>query len=106
MQKWSLEGRHDEWAVLGETGRTQAALMTIPAGESEGGPENRHASSDQWLYVIDGSGEAIVEGKGTALKQGDLIVIVAGEAHEIRAGKDGPLKTVNVYGPPVDFDEE
>ena len=74
--------------------------MTLAPGRSTGGPDNRHAASDQWLYVISGSGEATVEGRRVALEAGDLILVAAGEAHEIRAGDDAALVTVNVYAPP------
>jgi mannose-6-phosphate isomerase-like protein (cupin superfamily) len=40
--------------------RCQAAEMTLASGASEGGPDNRHRKSDQWLYVVDGVGEVIV----------------------------------------------
>ena len=35
--------------------RVQAAQMAISSGDSEGGPENRHSHSDQWLLVMTGS---------------------------------------------------
>ena len=41
--------------------RSQAAVMVIAPGQAEGGPDNRHRGADQWLYVVSGSGEAIVE---------------------------------------------
>ena len=88
------------WRVLGGTERSQAAAMTLAPGESTGGPENRHASSDQWLYVAAGSGQATVDGASIALSPGDLLLIAAREAHEIRAAEDEPLVTVNVYAPP------
>jgi hypothetical protein len=48
--------------VLGDK-YSQAAQMTLAAGETEGGPDNRHAGADQWLYVVSGEGAAIVEGE-------------------------------------------
>jgi mannose-6-phosphate isomerase-like protein (cupin superfamily) len=86
--------------VLGGTGRSQAAWMTLAAGESTGGPDNRHTASDQWLFVASGSGTAIVDGTEVALATGDLLLIAAGEGHEIRAADDEALVTVNVYAPP------
>jgi mannose-6-phosphate isomerase-like protein (cupin superfamily) len=86
--------------VLGGTKRSQGAFMTLAAGEATGGPDNRHAASDQWLFVASGSGTAIVDGEQIALEEGDLLLIAAGEGHEIRAGDDAPLVTVNVYAPP------
>jgi mannose-6-phosphate isomerase-like protein (cupin superfamily) len=86
--------------VLGSTPRSQGAFMTLAAGESTGGPENRHAASDQWLFVASGAGMAIVDGARVALEAGDLLLIAAGEGHEIRAAEDAALVTVSVYAPP------
>lgn len=101
MEKHRLEGAGAEgFRVLGGTERSQAAFMTLSAGEATGGPDNRHATSDQWLFVASGSGAAIVDGERIALEAGDLLLIAAREGHEIRASDDGPLVTVNVYAPP------
>lgn len=92
--------RNASFRVLGGTSRSQAAAMTLEPGRSTGGPDNRHAASDQWLYVVSGAGEAVVEGERTSLAAGDLLLVAAGEAHEIRASEDEALVTVNVYAPP------
>lgn len=86
--------------VLGDTQRSQAAAMTLGPGRSTGGPDNRHETSDQWLYVVSGSGEAVVEGERVLIEAGDLLLIAAGETHEIRASESEALVTVNVYTPP------
>ena len=79
----------------------QAAQMVIPPGGREGGPDNRHRGSDQWLFVASGRGMAIVEGVRRALRPGSLLLIERGERHEIRATGDAPLTTVNFYSPPA-----
>jgi mannose-6-phosphate isomerase-like protein (cupin superfamily) len=43
--------------------RSQAAEMVIAPGEAEGDPRNRHRGADQWLYVVAGTGSALVKGK-------------------------------------------
>lgn len=85
--------------------KAQAAEMVIPPGGSEGGPDNRHRGADQWLYVLSGSGVALVDGRRVALKAGRLLVIERGERHEIRNTGRTPLKTLNFYYPPA-FDAE
>ena len=85
-------------------GAAQAAVMTIAPGESEGGPENRHRGSDQWLFVVSGDGEATVGGKTIELRKGSLLLIERGETHEIRNTGARPLATVNFYIPPA-YDE-
>src|SRR4029077_17194360 len=41
---------------------SQAAVMVLPAGAKEGGPDNRHQGADQWLFVVEGMGVAIING--------------------------------------------
>ena len=82
------------------TDDAQAAEMTLEPGTSTGGPDNAHADSDQWLYVVSGSGRAVVEGETVRLDSGDLVVVEAGETHEIENDGDEPLQTLNLYVPP------
>src|SRR5947209_19664178 len=81
--------------------RSQAAEMVLAAGESEGGPDNRHRGADQWLFVVSGSGAATVNGRRLRLKAGTLLLIERGDNHEIRNTGRGVLRTVNVYVPPA-----
>ena len=55
--------------------RAQVAEMVLAPGDSEGSADNRHRGADQWLYVVSGSGVAIVEGARVPLKAGSLLVI-------------------------------
>lgn len=86
--------------VFGER-KVQAAEMVIAPGGSEGGADNRHRGADQWLFVVAGTGLAIVDGRRQRLKAGSLIVIARGERHEIRNTGRGLLKTLNFYYPPA-----
>lgn len=80
---------------------SQAAEMTLPPGESEGGPDNRHRGADQWLYVVSGRGSATVAGRRVKLEAGTVLLIEKGETHEIRTTGTTPLKTVSFYVPPA-----
>jgi mannose-6-phosphate isomerase-like protein (cupin superfamily) len=81
--------------------RAQAATMVLAPGDCEGGPDNRHRGSDQWLYVVSGRGEAVVAGKRQALRAGTLLLIERGITHEIRNSGRTLLKTLNLYVPPA-----
>jgi mannose-6-phosphate isomerase-like protein (cupin superfamily) len=87
--------------VLAGSERSQAATMVLSPGLSTGGPDNRHPESDQWLFVVLGRGKAVVEGEERDLEEGSLLLIEAGEAHEIRNDGDRPLETLSLYAPPV-----
>ncbi|HUG41885.1 MAG TPA: cupin domain-containing protein [Longimicrobiales bacterium] len=86
--------------VVLQTADAQAAARVLQPGESTGGPDNRHEGSAQWLFVVGGEGEAVVEGESVDLAARMLLLIEAGEAHEIRCTGDEPLRTLNVYVPP------
>jgi mannose-6-phosphate isomerase-like protein (cupin superfamily) len=75
--------------------------MTLAPGQAEGGPGNHHRGADQWLFVVAGTGEAVVNGETVPLKAGTLLLIQRGDTHEIRNTGDGPLRTLNVYVPPA-----
>jgi mannose-6-phosphate isomerase-like protein (cupin superfamily) len=81
--------------------RSQAAEMVIAPGECEGGPDNKHRGADQWLFVVSGSGLAIVNGTRQSLKAGSLLLIERGSTHEIRNTGRTFLKTLNIYVPPA-----
>jgi mannose-6-phosphate isomerase-like protein (cupin superfamily) len=86
--------------VLGDD-HSQAAQMTLGPGETEGGPDNRHRGADQWMFVVSGTGEAVVNGKKVPLRPRTLVLIRRGDTHEIRNPGRGPLKTLNIYVPPA-----
>ena len=81
--------------------RAQAAEMVLPPGESEGGPTNRHRGADQWLYVVTGTGAALVKGRRVPLRAGTLLLVEHGDRHEIKNTGRGLLRTLNVYVPPA-----
>lgn len=81
--------------------RSQAAEMVLAVGDSEGDTDNRHRGSDQWLYVLGGSGTAVVNGKRYALRAGTLMFIERGDRHEIKNTGRRLLRTLNIYVPPA-----
>lgn len=92
----------DDWFdVVLESDDAQAAVMTLSPGQSTGGPDNRHAEADQWLYVVAGEGRATVADEEVRVEAGDLLLIESGETHEIRNPGSEPLETFNLYVPPA-----
>jgi len=100
MKRTTVEFAGGFRVLIGDE-HSQAASMVIPSGDKEGGPDNAHAGADQWLYVQEGVGEAIVNGQKYPLAPGSLLLIQRGDKHEIRSTGDSALKTLNVYVPPA-----
>jgi mannose-6-phosphate isomerase-like protein (cupin superfamily) len=100
MKHIEIEDPKDDFKVVAGTERSQAAIMVVAPGDAEGGPDNKHDGSDQWLFVLSGEGEATVGHRKQKLAPGSLLLIEAGEAHEIRSTGPEPLRTLNFYAPP------
>jgi mannose-6-phosphate isomerase-like protein (cupin superfamily) len=101
MKFINTNGAHSEFKVLAKTRRSEAAVMELKPHDSTGGEDNRHDGEDQWLYVISGSGNAIVSGKEQKLETESLLLIEAGETHEIFNTGSTVLRTLNFYAPPA-----
>ncbi len=99
MKRIIAGGAGGFFKIVAGTARSQAATMVLRPGQSTGGDDNLHPHSDQWLYVISGAGRAIVRGRRVELAEGILVLIEAGETHEITNTGSEALVTVNVYAP-------
>ena len=66
--------------------------MILAPGETEGGSDNRHRSSDQWVYVVSGTGRAIVKGKRYLLRAGTLLLIEQGEHTKFETLAEAPCE--------------
>jgi mannose-6-phosphate isomerase-like protein (cupin superfamily) len=86
--------------VLGNK-RSQAAEMVLSPGKSEGGSDNRHRGADQWLFVVSGAGQAVVNRHRYPLRAGSLLLIEQGDTHEIKNTGRDKLVTLNFYVPPA-----
>ena len=75
--------------------------MVIAPGDSEGGAGNRHRGADQWLFVLSGTGLAVLGGRTRRIKAGSIVLIERKTVHEIRNTGRTPLKTLNIYVPPA-----
>ena len=100
MQHKHLQFGHGFSVALGDE-HSQAAQMTLAPGETEGSSDNHHKGADQWLYVVAGTGTAVLNGKSIPLREGSLILIQRGVNHEIKNSGRTSLRTLNIYVPPA-----
>jgi mannose-6-phosphate isomerase-like protein (cupin superfamily) len=109
MQEQSMQHEHLQFGrgfrlVLGDE-HSQAAQMVLGPGATEEGADNRHKGADQWLFVVGGTGEAVLIGRHVELHAGTLVLIQHGDKHEIRNTGQTVLSTLNVYVPPTHTDD-
>lgn len=111
MRAINTGAKRSAFDVLVSTRSSQAARMSLHPGKaSDDEPTNEHPRSEQWLFVIDGSGEATVgrtlsSTRKVKLKPNSLLLIEKGELHRIKNTGRKVLSTITFYVPPA-YDEE
>jgi mannose-6-phosphate isomerase-like protein (cupin superfamily) len=102
MKRFSIaQGYSNGFDTLDRTESSQGATLVLQPQTKTGGPENRHPDSDQWIYVIAGAGRAVIAGREAHLEAGTILLIDAGEPHEIFCLGDDPLVMFTVFSPPI-----
>jgi oxalate decarboxylase/phosphoglucose isomerase-like protein (cupin superfamily) len=99
--------KRGQFSLLAATRSAQFAKITLaPGSASDSEASNEHPRSEQWVFVVSGSGEAFVgkrrgQLRRTRLRQNSLLVIEKGELHQIKNTGRRPLVTLNWYVPPA-----
>ena len=103
MRHFDTRKKRSFFTVLESTGAAQAAMMTLAPGQSTSDePVNEHPRCEQWVFVVSGTGRAVVGKRRTKLADGSLLLIEQGEPHQItNTGRRRPLVTLNLYAPPA-----
>jgi mannose-6-phosphate isomerase-like protein (cupin superfamily) len=102
MKLINTSGKRGFFQVLHASRAAQAAMSTLRSGKATSDePENEHPDSEQWVYVVAGSGLAVVGKRRAKLAAGSLLLIEKGEKHQIRQAGRGELVLVNLYVPPA-----
>ena len=102
--------KRGKFDLLASTRALQAAMMTLkPGSASDEEPSNEHSASEQWLFVISGTGEARIgkrrgQLRTVKLEANSLLIIEKGELHQIRNTGKRSMRTINFYAPPA-YDE-
>lgn len=81
---------------------SQLVIMNIPPDGEIG--EETHKYVEQTLFLLSGTGEAILNGKKTSFVPGDVIVVPPGIKHNLINMWTGDLKIYTVYSPPNHID--
>jgi mannose-6-phosphate isomerase-like protein (cupin superfamily) len=96
-----------EFEILVSTRGAQAAKMILrPKATSDDEVSNEHPRSEQWLFVISGTGEATIGPRTGAtrrvpLKANSLLLIEKGDLHQIRNTGRSNLTAITLYVPPA-----
>jgi mannose-6-phosphate isomerase-like protein (cupin superfamily) len=101
MRSFNLPRSAKMFDVVHGTLAAQAAVMILRPGQDTGKVSNEHPAAEQWIFVVAGSGRAIVGRRIIALKARTLVLIPKGARHQIKNTSRRRLVTLNFYIPPA-----
>lgn len=101
MRHIKTGSKRGSFKPLASTASAQAAMMVLRPGQSTGEPDNEHPNSEQWLFVISGTGEAKVNRRRVRIGANSLLLIEKDEVHQVTNTGKKPLITLNLYAPPA-----
>lgn len=84
--------------VLATGKHTQVVIMSIPPDGEIG--EEVHTDNDQVLYLVEGSGQVVLDGQAADYNPGDLVLVPAGTKHNFITKGEAPMKIITTYSPP------
>jgi len=82
--------------------KSQLVVMNIPPGGEVG--EETHHYTEQTLFFLSGTGEAMLDDETFAISSGDVVVVTAGTKHNFKNTGVDDLKLYTVYAPPNHID--
>ena len=77
---------------------SQLVVMSIAPGEEIG--EEVHPQTDQFLFLVMGQGQVVIEGQSSNFEKKDAVFVPAGLKHNFVNTGDEDLKLYTVYSPP------
>ncbi len=83
--------------ILATTDRTQIATMVLQNGQVSGNYGTDHPEADQTFYVLEGTGQLVLDSGDTELRVGDSGLIPAGSKHQFMGKSERAFRTLNIY---------
>ena len=96
--KWAAKTNTDFRRVIATGPHSQLVTMSIPPKEDIG--SEVHPGTDQMLFIVAGSGRAVVDGDSVDVVENDVVVVPAGSRHNLINTGLGDLRLFTVYAPP------
>lgn len=102
MRHWTspqIQFPTEQFKVISTTDKTQIALMTLSRMETSGPYGTDHPRADQVIIAVSGLGAVRVGKEEFELNPGDVLLIEAGEEHQITGISEESFVSLSVYGP-------
>lgn len=78
-------------------------MSEVPAGSQSNAHD--HPTQEEAFFVYEGSGFVVVNGEEIPVRRGSVVVIAAGETHQLRASVNEAMRVYNCVAPPFKIEQ-
>jgi oxalate decarboxylase/phosphoglucose isomerase-like protein (cupin superfamily) len=100
-----LPGRRLRWVVTRETTNAQHCTMCViqvQPGQTVR-PAHSHPNGEEVIYIVQGSGQVMIEGVVEPVHQGCAVLFPQGSIHMLQNTGDEEMKVACFFAPPSDL---
>src|SRR4051812_14407351 len=100
MRHWTnpqIQFPTEQFKILSTTEKTQIGLMTLTRMETSGPYGTDHPQADQVIIAISGLGAARVGKEELELNPGDVLLVEAGEEHQLTGLSEESFVSLSFY---------
>jgi quercetin dioxygenase-like cupin family protein len=101
-----LPGRSLCWLVGNEKLKAEncsVCMIRIPAGE-RARPAHSHPGGEEVVYILSGSGRALVAGEVAPIREGSIVVFPKAAVHMLHNTSDVEMKVICFFAPAANLE--
>jgi quercetin dioxygenase-like cupin family protein len=101
-----LPGRTLRWLVNAEllgAKHLSACVINVAPGETVR-PAHSHPNGEEVIYIVAGSGRAMIEGEVSAVREGSVVLFPQGKVHMLQNNGQTEMKVVCFFAPATNLD--
>ena len=101
-----LPGRNLRWLVNADllgAKHLSMCVITVEPGQTVR-PAHSHPNGEEVIYIVSGSGQAMVNGEVSAVREGTAVLFPQGEVHMLRNSGDTQMKVACFFAPATNLD--
>ena len=105
-QSLDLPGRNLRWLVNADllgAKHLSMCVITVEPGQTVR-PAHSHPNGEEVIYIVSGSGQAMVNGEVSAVREGTAVLFPQGEVHMLRNSGDTQMKVACFFAPATNLD--
>jgi quercetin dioxygenase-like cupin family protein len=106
VEALDLPGRRLSWLITRDAAGAEhcsMCMIRVPPGQTVR-PAHSHPNGEEVIYILTGSGRALIDGEVHAVHAGSAVLFPQGQVHMLQNSGTEEMKVVCFFAPPSSLD--